>query len=271
MFIRPSQGRLTSPFGMRTHPVTRKPSTMHWGVDYGKDAGTRIVAAAAGRVTYAKSTAGYGNTVMIVHSIDGKTYETVYAHLASIGVKVGQSVKQGAVIAAMGTTGTSTGVHLHFEIHAGRWNNRFTNAKNPLHYIVDEGVKATQALLVKAGYKVAVDGIEGQATTGAIAAYQRMCGLAADGIAGAATLAALKGALVADASPIKPKGAIYLKLSKSQSDGLASVYKLAREQGVFSSAEHEADVKAGKMSLDKAIYLNALIAGAALNNGKRLK
>lgn len=135
MFIRPSQGRVTSPFGMRTHPVTGKPSTMHWGVDYGKDAGTRIIAAASGKVTYAKSTAGYGNTVMIVHTIGGQTYETVYAHLASIGVKVGQAVKQGDVIAVMGTTGTSTGVHLHFEIHDGRWNNRFTNAKDPMKYL----------------------------------------------------------------------------------------------------------------------------------------
>ncbi|MBO0602767.1 M23 family metallopeptidase [Sporosarcina sp. E16_3] len=134
-FLRPTQGRVTSPFGPRTHPVTGKPAAMHWGVDFGKDAGTRIIAAAAGKVTYAKSTNGYGNTVMVLHNIGGKTYETVYAHLASIGVKLGQSVKAGEVIAVMGTTGTSTGVHLHFEVHTGRWNNRFTNAQDPMKYV----------------------------------------------------------------------------------------------------------------------------------------
>lgn len=194
MFIRPSQGRVTSPFGMRTHPVTHKPTTMHWGVDYGKDAGTRIVAAASGKVTYAKSTNGYGNTVMIVHTIGGKTYETVYAHLASIGVKVGQSIKQGDVIGVMGTTGTSTGVHLHFEVHVGRWNNRFTNAKDPMHYVVDPDVKQTQALLVKAGYPLTIDGIAGQATFDAIKAFQKASGLVVDGIAGQATMTALSKA-----------------------------------------------------------------------------
>ena len=134
---------------------------------------------------------------MIVHEIGGgKTYETVYAHLVSIGVKVGQAVKQGEVIAVMGTTGTSTGVHLHFEIHLGRWNNRFTNAKNPLHYIVDEAVKVTQGLLVKAGYPLTVDGIAGQATSDAIKAYQKARGLFADGIAGQVTMAALSEAEV---------------------------------------------------------------------------
>lgn len=137
-FIRPTQGRVTSPFGMRTHPVTRKPTTPHWGVDFGRDAGLTIIAAAGGKVSRVQTdgTFGtYGNLVMIVHTIGGKTYETVYAHLASIAVKVGQVVKQGAVIGVMGTTGGSTGVHLHFEVHEGRWNNRYTNAKDPMLYV----------------------------------------------------------------------------------------------------------------------------------------
>lgn len=150
-FIRPTQGRVTSPFGMRTHPVTRKPTTPHWGVDFGKDAGTRIIAAAGGKVSRVQrnGTFGtYGNLVMIVHEIGGKTYETVYAHLASIGVKVGQVVGQGAVIGVMGTTGGSTGVHLHFEVHVGRWNNRYSNAVDPMLY-VDVVAKPAPAAPIK--------------------------------------------------------------------------------------------------------------------------
>ena len=83
---------------------------------------------------------------MIVHAIGGKTFETVYAHLQSIAVKVGQTVKQGERIGVKGTTGNSTGIHLHFEVHIGRWNNKFTNAVDPLRYVVDPEVKQTTKL-----------------------------------------------------------------------------------------------------------------------------
>ncbi|MGN7387702.1 peptidoglycan DD-metalloendopeptidase family protein [Sporosarcina sp. SAFN-015] len=261
MFIRPSAGRLTSPFGMRTHPVTGKPTTMHWGVDFGRDAGTRIVAAADGKVTYAKSTNGYGNTVMIEHVIAGKLYTTVYAHLASFNVRVGQYVKAGATIAVMGTTGVSTGVHLHFEVHTGAWNNRFTNAVDPMLYIVDPAVKALQALLVAAGYAVKVDGIAGPATAEAIKAFQRAVGLAVDGVAGAKTLAALKRAKQAQGNAgTTQKEADYLaeKLPATQQADMRKLLQRAFDEKVF-SVNHTAKVSTMTRgeALDLLISYNA--------------
>jgi len=182
--MKPCEGRVTSPFGYRIHPITHN-RLMHWGVDYGNTPSKNtIIAAAAGKVTFSKSTNGYGNTVMIVHSIGGKTFETVYAHLQSMNVKVGQTVKQGERIGVKGTTGNSTGIHLHFEIHTGRWNNKFTNA-------VDPEVIQIQSVLVQVGYNIAVDGINGPATKFAVQSFQKTSGLVADGIAGRLTKAAL--------------------------------------------------------------------------------
>ena len=192
MFIKPCEGRVTSPFGYRIHPITHF-RTMHFGVDYGNTpTNNTIVAAAAGKVTFSKSTNGYGNTVMIVHSIGGKTFETVYAHLRSIGVRVGQAVKQGERIGVKGSTGNSTGTHLHFEVHVGRWNNKFTNVVDPLSYVLDHEVKKIQSLLVKVGYKIAVDGLYGSATMSAVKSFQKTSGLVVDGIPGKLTIAALE-------------------------------------------------------------------------------
>lgn len=83
-----------------------------------------------------------------------------------------------------------------------------------------------------------------------------------------------KSAQVTTAATEKPaeaKGAVYLDLNSRQRDELATVYEFARSKGVFSSAQHAADVKAGKMTRDTAIYLNTLIAAAALNGGERVK
>lgn len=136
MFVMPAKGRITSPFGMRTHPISKK-RAMHWGVDIGSHTDNAIIAAAAGKVRFVdnKSKTGYGNYLIITHS---NGFETLYAHLASISVGVGNSVKQGQRIGVKGTTGSSTGVHLHFEVHTGRWNNQWSNAKNPMNYIVDQ-------------------------------------------------------------------------------------------------------------------------------------
>jgi murein DD-endopeptidase MepM/ murein hydrolase activator NlpD len=184
MFIKPCDGRVTSPFGYRIHPNNHI-RTMHFGVDYGNTpSNNTIVAAAGGKVTFSKFTNGYGNTVMIVHTIGGKTFETVYAHLQSIGVTVGQAVKQGERIGVKGSTGNSKGIHLHFEVHLGRWNNKFTNAVNPLCYVVDYEVKQIQSFLVKAGYKIAVDGLNGPATKSAVKSFQKASSLVVDGIPG---------------------------------------------------------------------------------------
>lgn len=125
LFIMPTQGRFTSGFGLRW-------GRMHNGIDIANRIGTSVVAAADGTVKWAHYVDGYGNTVLLSHQINGRTYETLYAHLDKISVKVGQKVNQGMEIGKMGNTGFSTGPHLHFEIHVGRWNQQKTNAVDPL-------------------------------------------------------------------------------------------------------------------------------------------
>jgi len=117
--------RETSGFGMRRHPLTGR-STMHNGLDWAGPRGTAIVASADGVVKQAGRQGGYGNLVIIQHEFGIETY---YAHLNSIDVRVGQRVSRGQKIGGMGTTGASTGVHLHYEV---RVNGR---AVNPITYI----------------------------------------------------------------------------------------------------------------------------------------
>jgi murein DD-endopeptidase MepM/ murein hydrolase activator NlpD len=109
----PSSYRVTSTYGMRKHPILRK-YKLHTGVDIGASKGASIVAANSGTVIIAKyDNSGYGNMVVIDH---GGGITTLYAHASKICVKVGQEVKAGAVIAKVGSTGLSTGNHLHFEV-----------------------------------------------------------------------------------------------------------------------------------------------------------
>lgn len=107
--------RLTSKFGMRRHPILGY-SRMHRGVDFAAPSGTPIMAAGNGVVVYAGRRGGYGNYVKIRHN---DTYETAYAHLSRYakGIRKGQRVRQGEIIAYVGSTGQSTGPHLHFEVH----------------------------------------------------------------------------------------------------------------------------------------------------------
>lgn len=120
-FIYPTQGILTSGYGWRW-------GRMHKGIDIAAAIGTPIVASAAGMVTVADwSQGGYGYLVEIRH-VDGS--ETLYAHNSQLLVHKGESVAQGQVIAAMGSTGRSTGPHCHFEIHlAGQ------GAVNPIAHL----------------------------------------------------------------------------------------------------------------------------------------
>jgi len=117
-FIWPLEGKITSPFGWRIHPVlgTRQ---HHNGIDIDVPVGTTVRAAASGKVQYTgEDPEGYG-TVLILQHADG--YLTVYGHLSSILVSKGQYVEVGQPIAESGNTGVSTGPHLHFEIRNGEF------------------------------------------------------------------------------------------------------------------------------------------------------
>lgn len=120
-----SGGRLSSNFGTRVHPVTGK-SKFHKGVDIAAPRGNPVYAYASGTVTYAGWASGYGNFIAISH---GNGMVTRYGHLSAINVRVGQQVSTKQRIGAVGSTGVSTGPHLHFEVLI---NGSF---KNPLNYL----------------------------------------------------------------------------------------------------------------------------------------
>lgn len=103
---------VSSRFGLRVHPITGKTKS-HTGIDIASNQGTAVYASDGGSVTLAGWNGGYGNCIMIDH---GNGYVTLYGHLSSISVSVGQTVSQGATIGAVGSTGNSTGPHLHFEV-----------------------------------------------------------------------------------------------------------------------------------------------------------
>ncbi|WP_427173653.1 M23 family metallopeptidase [Arthrobacter sp. 92] len=104
----------SSPFGFRVSPITGGAGEFHRGQDYAAQCGTAVHAAASGTVTFAGwHPYGGGNRVVIDH---GNGLETTYNHLSSSSVQVGQKVSRGDVIALSGTTGASTGCHLHFEV-----------------------------------------------------------------------------------------------------------------------------------------------------------
>ena len=106
--------RLSSSFGIRKHPILGY-NKLHTGTDFAAPSGTPIMASGSGTVTRAKWCGGGGNCIKIKHN---STYETVYAHMKSFakGMKVGRKVRQGEVIGYVGSTGMSTGPHLHYEV-----------------------------------------------------------------------------------------------------------------------------------------------------------
>ncbi|HHW02379.1 MAG TPA: peptidoglycan DD-metalloendopeptidase family protein [Thermoanaerobacterales bacterium] len=118
-FLWPSVGEITSPFG-------RRGREFHTGIDVACDKGTPIRASNSGTVTFAGRRGSYGNLVIINH---GGGFETYYAHASSILVSVGEKVEKGQQIATVGTTGRTTGPHVHFEV---RLNG---NPQNPLSYL----------------------------------------------------------------------------------------------------------------------------------------
>jgi len=106
--------RLSSSFGMRKHPILGF-NKMHKGTDFAAPSGTPIMASGSGTITRARWCGGGGNCIKIKHN---STYETIYAHMKNFakGIKEGRKVKQGQIIGYVGSTGRSTGPHLHYEV-----------------------------------------------------------------------------------------------------------------------------------------------------------
>jgi len=128
-FIKPISGRITSPFGWRTHPIFNS-RTFHSGIDIGGQYNGNVRASNAGKVIYTGWYGGYGKVVIVDHGeVNGIPITTLYAHLNSCKVCSGEYVSKGQVVGYEGTTGYSTGPHVHFEV---RVNGR---PCNPLSYI----------------------------------------------------------------------------------------------------------------------------------------
>jgi len=104
-----------SPFGPRVHPIFGD-ARLHAGIDMSGNAGDPILASADGMVVLAEPTSGYGNVVVVDH---GNTIATLYAHMTADAVTVGQRVAEGELLGFVGSTGFSTGPHLHFEARVG--------------------------------------------------------------------------------------------------------------------------------------------------------
>lgn len=128
LYAVPASGEITSPFGWRFSP-TAENTKFHYGIDIANDADTDVCAVKKGIVVYTQDDhPGYGQYIKVQHE-DGSL--TLYAHLMSIEVKEGDIVKKGQRIGGMGTTGASTGVHLHFELVIGGEN------VDPMSYIFE--------------------------------------------------------------------------------------------------------------------------------------
>lgn len=206
---------VVSKFGMRTHPVTKKPA-MHNGIDLApiknKVDGDPLYAVADGIVVVNKINAGgikkgYGNYIVIQH--DG--FATLYGHMMSLSpLKVGTKVTSGTIIGQMGTTGRSTGTHLHFGLVEGDYVKQLStpniNWVNPELYLIGDsktnandniegknmktlkyGSTGEQVKILQALLNVKADGSFGNATKTALITYQKSKGLGADGICGNAT------------------------------------------------------------------------------------
>lgn len=158
-FIYPTVTRVTSGF----RPAHRK---NHNGVDFAKAGYHVIKATAAGVVTRSYVSSSYGECIMIEHNINGQTWESVYAHMrkGSRKVHVGERVKQGQAIGVMGNTGRSSGQHLHFELHKGKWNMNKSNAVDPLKYLGNATSHDNYIKTLQRAIGTTADGIAGKNT-----------------------------------------------------------------------------------------------------------
>jgi murein DD-endopeptidase MepM/ murein hydrolase activator NlpD len=130
IFIKPAEGVVSSEYGSRW-------GRLHAGIDFAKSGNVQVHAAADGVVSRSYTSSSYGEVIFVVHQINGQTYETVYAHMrsGSRAVQVGDKVQKGQFIGWMGNTGDSTGQHLHFEVHKGRWNIDKSQSVDPRPYL----------------------------------------------------------------------------------------------------------------------------------------
>jgi murein DD-endopeptidase MepM/ murein hydrolase activator NlpD len=126
---KPIDTYITSPYGMRFHPILHY-WKLHDGTDFGAGCGTPIRAAASGVVTDKYYNGGYGNRLFVSHGvIDGRSITTVYNHLSKYKARVGEHVSRGEIIGYVGTTGYSTGCHLHFMVYQDG------NVVNPMKWL----------------------------------------------------------------------------------------------------------------------------------------
>jgi murein DD-endopeptidase MepM/ murein hydrolase activator NlpD len=124
-FAWPLRGEISSPFGVRVHPTFRT-KIMHTGIDIRAPRGTPVAAAGPGEILYSGWLRGYGQVVIIDH---GNSLTTVYAHLSSSVVEEGMPVREGQTVGTVGSSGTATGTHLHFEVRVNG------DARDPLAYL----------------------------------------------------------------------------------------------------------------------------------------
>jgi murein DD-endopeptidase MepM/ murein hydrolase activator NlpD len=123
----PCRGHISSGYGFRVHPIFRR-KEFHSGIDIANTSNTSILSTAAGEVVFSGLMSGYGNVIVISH---GQDYRTIYAHLSKRLVNKGTYVSRGNIIAKMGSTGISTGPHLHYEVHFRK------NIVNPKLYLTN--------------------------------------------------------------------------------------------------------------------------------------
>ncbi|HAB34928.1 MAG TPA: peptidase M23, partial [Exiguobacterium sp.] len=131
-FATPTSGPITQGYGPSSGAYGY---TFHNGIDYGAAKGTPVYATASGKVITSQLKGAYGNYVMVSHTINGSPFISLYAHMNSRSVSVGQTVTQGQKIGTVGETGNAFGTHLHFELHKGSYVYSATSAGssgNPL-------------------------------------------------------------------------------------------------------------------------------------------
>lgn len=153
-WIWPADGIITDTFGTR--------NGHHKGIDIAEAAGTPILTVDDGYVTRSYYSDTYGNVIFIKHDVG---FETVYAHLSKRNVQEGQTVKKGQVIGLMGSTGESSGSHLHFEIHRNEWTVTKENSLDPSKIFgigdigqhVSAGLSPVKALEAVKGITVSAD------------------------------------------------------------------------------------------------------------------